>query len=437
MRLTSLDSFVEELWESPAISIPRPSRLERDLPVARLHKLALNEGNRKRPVYEIHKWWARRLGVNFRIFLLSALSLSATREISLWRSFYSHHNFSKLVVFDPFMGGGTSIVESTKVGAQVIGVDVDPIAWFVTKKELDPCDLRLLHNETENVIRHVTPLLEKYYRTSCPKGHSAESVYFFWVDTAVCRHCSKEFDGHPHYILARDSEKGSKVVVCRTCGDVSQVAIHDKTIVCNVCGTQTEVDSGNVTLGRYRCPYCSTSFRVPDLPKDAKPLRKRLFAIEFSCSRCNLRSYKKADESDRAAYAEAENDFFRNRRRLAFPRTRIPIRGRSDPRPTNFGYRAYADLYNKRQLLALSLIYGRICEVADQNTKEFLLLAFSDALASNNMFCYYAFDYRKLTPMFGLHAYRPVARSVEVNILQSKTGRGSFPKAVQKVIRGK
>src|SRR2546425_5945870 len=186
VRIVSLDSFLDQMWDSTPVSIPRPSRLERDLPVERLFPLALNEGNRKRPVYEIHKWWARRLGVNFRALLLSAILPSDAHEATLWRSFYSVHNFAKLVVLDPFMGGGTSIVESVKVGARAIGIDVDPIAWFVTKKELDPCDLQLVRREAKAVIDSVGKSVSRLYTTKCPQGHVANSVYFFWVDVAVC-----------------------------------------------------------------------------------------------------------------------------------------------------------------------------------------------------------------------------------------------------------
>ena len=33
-------------------------------------------------------------------------------------------------VLDPFMGGGTTIVEALRLGCKVIGVDVNPVAWL-------------------------------------------------------------------------------------------------------------------------------------------------------------------------------------------------------------------------------------------------------------------------------------------------------------------
>ncbi len=434
---STLDEFLEEVSKNGPLAVPRPSRIERDFPIEGLYRLALNEGNRKRPVYEIHKWWARRLGVNFRMALLSAMSSSKTREVSLWRAFYSHQNWPKLVVLDPFMGGGTSVVESVKIGARVIGIDVDPVAWFVTKKEIDPVDLRLLKQEARKVIDDVRAQIGEFYRTICTKGHEADVVYFFWVDTAKCENCGTQFDGHPHYLLADVRKKEHKVALCSSCGTVQSIISTQNAFACESCGASTEVNRGNVKLGRYTCPNCESSFTVPDLPDEKKPMPKRLFALEYHCKSCEETAYKRAGEHDVQLFREADQRLRKATSGLMFPRTRIPKRPRSDPRPINYGYRRYADLFNARQLLGLSILYKRISRVSDTNTKEYLLLALSDALASNNMFCYYAFGYRKLTPMFGLHAFRPVPRSVEVNLLQEHRGRGSFPKCLDKVVRGK
>ena len=41
-------------------------------------------------------------------------------------------------VFDPFMGGGTSIVESIIAGRRAIGVDINSLAWFITLTKTTP-----------------------------------------------------------------------------------------------------------------------------------------------------------------------------------------------------------------------------------------------------------------------------------------------------------
>src|SRR5881409_65026 len=78
--------------------VPLRSLIERDLPVEELIPLAIREGNRKRPIYEIHKWWARRLGSNFRMLLLGALLPRRTTKRQLWNEFYSSRRRTGLVV---------------------------------------------------------------------------------------------------------------------------------------------------------------------------------------------------------------------------------------------------------------------------------------------------------------------------------------------------
>ncbi len=42
----------------------------------------------------------------------------------------------KELVFDPFMGGGTSLIEAVRLNRKVVGIDLNPIATFVAKVKL-------------------------------------------------------------------------------------------------------------------------------------------------------------------------------------------------------------------------------------------------------------------------------------------------------------
>src|SRR5574342_186133 len=41
-------------------------------------------------------------------------------------------------VFDPFMGGGTSVVESLAAGRHALGSDINSLAWFITLTKTTP-----------------------------------------------------------------------------------------------------------------------------------------------------------------------------------------------------------------------------------------------------------------------------------------------------------
>src|SRR5690606_7667436 len=82
-------------------AVPRRARLEYELPIELMHTWALREGNRKKPIYELHKWWARRLGSTFRTLLVAATS-SKTTTTPWEKAFLEAPDLSSLTVLDPF-----------------------------------------------------------------------------------------------------------------------------------------------------------------------------------------------------------------------------------------------------------------------------------------------------------------------------------------------
>ncbi|MCY4234953.1 MAG: DNA methyltransferase [Cyanobacteria bacterium MAG CAR2_bin_4] len=107
-----------------------------DFPFEFISNIAEVESWRKeinRPIYHIHKWWAQRLGTVFRAISLGALMPSGADVLS---AFYRPVRVKDLIVFDPFMGSGTTIGEVTKLGARAIGRDINPVAHFLVRNAL-------------------------------------------------------------------------------------------------------------------------------------------------------------------------------------------------------------------------------------------------------------------------------------------------------------
>jgi hypothetical protein len=115
--------------------------LEVDFPIAPVNALSSLEGNAGKPVYQMSKWWARRRSSVFRSLLIAAATEAPADPTQaakrVWDHYYANHqkagHFKKLRVLDPFMGGGTTLVEGARLGFQMTGVDLNPVAWFVTK----------------------------------------------------------------------------------------------------------------------------------------------------------------------------------------------------------------------------------------------------------------------------------------------------------------
>ena len=107
--------------------------------------------------------------------------------------------------------------------------------------------------------------------------------------------------------------------------------------------------------------------------------------------------------------------------------------GRADQRPLLYGFTRYRELFNARQLLHLTLLGRAITAMQDLQAQHLLTLAFSEHLTTNCMYTAYAFGYRRISPLFAIHAYRHVTRPVELNPWLKGIGRGTFPNVLNKL----
>src|SRR2546427_3225157 len=101
--------------------------IEVGFPIVEINRLAVPERNAFKPVYQMHKWFARRASCVFRAILLGSSKPSGTDVMA---EFYRDHlddvDTKGKVVLDPFMGGGTTVVEALRLGYRVVGIDLNP-----------------------------------------------------------------------------------------------------------------------------------------------------------------------------------------------------------------------------------------------------------------------------------------------------------------------
>src|SRR6266853_716459 len=171
-----------------------PSRERRliesdSFPFEFISQLAEMESWRKevhRPIYHLHKWWAKRLGSVFRAILLG----SALRDSeNLGEAFYRQHDFAGLTVFDPFMGSGTTIGEAHKLGFTALGRDINPVACESVRVSLGPLDRDALMKALAKLSADLGERIRELYQTADDEGQVCDALYFFWVKTHPCPDC--------------------------------------------------------------------------------------------------------------------------------------------------------------------------------------------------------------------------------------------------------
>src|SRR4030042_643649 len=142
-----------------------PKWIESQFPFARLSKIAEQESWRKevyRPVYYIHKWWARRLGTVFRGIILG--SCLDERE-DFWQRYYGSNDFRQISLFDPFMGSGVTIGEAVKLGCRSMGRDINPVAVTACQAAFSRYDYREIDAAYRVIESNVAPKLLKLFET--------------------------------------------------------------------------------------------------------------------------------------------------------------------------------------------------------------------------------------------------------------------------------
>lgn len=159
--------------------------LEVDFPILPVNQVAIIEGNAGKPIYQMSKWWARRRSSVFRSMLIAAATKAPDDPSHaaklVWDNYYANHQkkgaFKHLKVADIFMGGGTTLVEGSRLGMQMVGNDLNPVAWFVVKQELSTVDLQEVQKLLSDIEAEVKPRIMPYYYCDGPKGEKGSWTY--------------------------------------------------------------------------------------------------------------------------------------------------------------------------------------------------------------------------------------------------------------------
>lgn len=391
-----------------------------------------------RPTIGIHKWFARRPGTIFRNLLLAEFNGQESLDTSYWRT---HQLWG--VIADPFMGGGTPIIEANRLGFSVIGADVNPMAHWIVRQSLSPLDLEAFEATAATVVADTAAELADLYRTRCLScGKSADVKYFLWVKTETCPACGTRNDLFPGYLLAEAERHPQHVVVCAKCGELNEYGeqpTRKHPAQCGSCRSLVTVE-GVAQRQRVPCHQCGVQFRYPQPRLLPQPPAHRLWALEYHCERCKPdhagRFFKSPDQRDlarirKAAKLLAASPF------LTIPGDAIP-NGDETARLHRWGYRFYRDMFNERQLLGLGTLLARIRQVAVAPVRHALLTVFSDSLRYQNMLCRYDTYALKCQDIFSVHGFPVGLVQCENNLLGiPSVGSGSFRHFVEKYLRAK
>ncbi len=417
--------------------------LEKRFDIPFIAQLALKEKQIQqnyRPIIAVHKWFARRPGTLFRGLLLSEFG-----DGELAHLFYRANYFPDVRIADPFMGGGTPILEANRVGCDVIGFDINPMAYWIVRQEIEYLDLEAYQDGAQALRSYLENEVGHLYRTRCLHcgNENAHVKYFLWVKTQTCSHCGQPIDLFPGYLLARNNRHPKNVLVCHRCGELAEVEDLKHPGICPHCGVELKV-MGTAKRGKVVCPTCNAVNSYPQ-PLDGPP-QHRLYAMEYYCPDCKAshkgRFFKKADAHDLSNVRETI-ERWKQLEPVFVPMDGIPS-GDETNRLHRWGYRYYSEMFNPRQLLGLELAARFISDVQDDRVRHALATNFSDLIRYQNMLCRYDPASLKSLDIFSVHGFPVGLIQAESNMLgiydptsQKVVGSGGWANIIEKYHKAK
>lgn len=402
-----------------------------EFPFEFLSALAGRESWRKeinRPIYHVHKWWAKRLGSIFRGILLGSV---LSEEADLERAFYALNDLAGVRVFDPFMGSGTTVGEAHKLGMTALGCDINPVACESVRAALQPLDRDQLQRCYERLASRVGRRIRALYRTKDDQERPCEVLYFFWVKQAPCPACAAHVDLFSNYVFARNAypkKKPEVQVYCPSCGGVFQALYHQKQVQCPCCGSAFDPQRGPARGAKAVCTSCENSFAIAKaIRASGRAPSHRLFA-KLVLTPEGEKRYLSASEEDGAAYAACEQllDAEVERGTVRLPSATLAD-GYNTRQALNYNYRTWQDFFNARQLLALAWLHEEIAALPEGAERDALLLLFSGVLEFNNLFASYKGEGTgAVRHMFSHHVLKPERTPLEANVWGTPKSSGSF-----------
>ncbi len=313
--------------------------------------------------YQMHKYFARR-------------------PFNVFRRLVEHYTEKGNIILDCFCGGGVTVFEGLALDRKVVGVDINPLATFITEMQIQQVE---------------TEALSKYFER-------------------FLKECRQELTGLYEYELSGK----------RTTQEWMEWVYE---VRCPECGARIRLTEENkITNGKYRCPndMCPTNLaakpgviRTKCEPYGSVPVRMKYIDADG-----NTGIYE-FNENEKKALLEAQVKLQipEDMRRADFPIPQNWDRWYEDCLPQK-GVNNFSDLFSERNYYINTLVFNKILNLPESGERDLLYFAFSSSLRYTNKMARVTENWENGNPTcMDKHAYWLPNAYVECNVLDKLEDR--------------
>lgn len=396
-------------FDSARESLSHPI-IDIEFPINQADSLIKKEAYNKhlyRPNTYLHKWWARRSGVTFRCILKQLV------EDPSKTNYYSAGGLENKIIFDPMMGGGTTLHEAIRLGANVIGVDIEPIPVLQAKATLTQIELSKINELFDEYFTFLTESIGDLFKTSCPICQDSCDIQYTLYGLKKACDCS-EYIVIDNYVL--QERKGNNLTICPDCHDVLTEPSH-------VCKSDKKIRLLEKTV--KNCPKCGKPLKeFTNLPYTDR------YVPLVICGNCSEHGqfFKPFSDTDKKNIVKAKNSV---KKGLPFNRDLLKISPgtkSSDLINRKIGY--YDEVFTPRQLLYIKYSIEYLQKIQDGAERIPLALLISTSLEFNSLLCGYKgagiLRPGAIRHVFSYHAYTFPYTALENNPVYPQLSSGSL-----------
>lgn len=313
--------------------------------------------------YQMHKYFARR-------------------PYNVFSRLVEHYTEEGNIILDCFCGGGVTIFEGLALDRKVVGVDINPLATFITEIQIQQVDTKKLTEYYKIFMDECKKDLSKLYEYEL-EGENVTQEWMEWVYE----------------------------VRCPECGALIRLTEDNK-----------------ITNGKYRCSNeeCSSNQAAKPgvMRTKCEPFRSIPLRIKYTKEDGKSAIYE-FNEEEKAALLNAQTEFVipEDLRNVDFAIPQNWDRWYEDCLPQKGVYN-FSDLFSERNYYINIIIFNKIISLPDSPERDLLYFAFSSSLRYTNKMARVTENWENGNPTcMDKHAYWLPNAYVECNVLEKLEDR--------------